>query len=260
MLPLVSIVTVPLTARLVLPSTEAAERADRCAVRRHAGALFQLLPLLIGVAVAGTKLPSVVALTPRVFSQIVFLLTVVVGAGSVEAPKFASGVAAVYGLARHVGDALHCDSVDGHRLASSAGRSRRTAACWRHRNDAAQTSGSPLGDRDDELPAEPWSSRPFAVAYLLFQFLIVTIVGILFHPQDEVRLSRDAADILSSSASRRPHPRRLHFADRRHDERVQRRASRSAARPLPALHRHAGSSYWRTPAASAVAASCATFW
>ncbi|HEX3370081.1 MAG TPA: bile acid:sodium symporter, partial [Candidatus Cybelea sp.] len=68
-LPLVSIVTVPLTAHYVLPTAEAAQLPLGHFVVTLV--LFQLLPLLIGITI-GTTLPNIAPRLSRI-AQIVFL-------------------------------------------------------------------------------------------------------------------------------------------------------------------------------------------
>lgn len=180
MLPLVSIVTVPLTARLVLPSTEAAQLPIGQFVVTLV--LFQLLPLLIGVAV-GTKLPSVVARLSRI-SQIVFLLTVVVVL-VLLAPKFASGVAAVYGS--HGMWAMLCiailSMVTGWLLGGPLPENRRVLGIGTTLRNIGLAAVIATTNFRGTMVIEA------VFAYLLFQFLIVTIVGIYFTRKTKAALA-----------------------------------------------------------------------
>jgi bile acid:Na+ symporter, BASS family len=91
-LPLLSIVTVPLTAAWVLPaSAEAQIPVARFALTL---VLFQLVPLLLGIAVGG-RLPALAARLGRSL-QIVFFLAVI-GLLIVIAPSLAHNVSVVYG-------------------------------------------------------------------------------------------------------------------------------------------------------------------
>jgi BASS family bile acid:Na+ symporter len=91
-LPLLSIVTVPLTAALVLPTQAVAQLPlGRFVVTLL---LFQLVPLLAGIAV-GYRAPAIASrLEP--FLRYVFIASVLVFL-ILYAPRLAEGVAAVYG-------------------------------------------------------------------------------------------------------------------------------------------------------------------
>jgi predicted Na+-dependent transporter len=91
-LPLLSIVTVPVTAELVLPAQAVAQLPLGKFVVTLL--LFQLLPLLAGIAV-GYRAPAIAPRLERVFHYLFIgsVLVLVI----LYAPKLAEGVAAVYG-------------------------------------------------------------------------------------------------------------------------------------------------------------------
>jgi predicted Na+-dependent transporter len=91
-LPLLSLVTIPLTAHFVLPTAYAGELPLRQFVMTLL--LFQVLPLLIGMVVA-RRIPAVAPQLMRV-SRYVFLATVLLVV-ILLAPKLAGSVALVYG-------------------------------------------------------------------------------------------------------------------------------------------------------------------
>jgi len=171
MLPLVSIVTVPLTARFALPSTEAAELPMGQFVVTLL--LFQLLPLLVGITI-GTKVPSVAARLSRI-AQIVFLITVVVVL-ALLAPKLAAGVAAVYG-SRGMW-AMLCITIlsmfTGWLLGGPLQENRRVLGI----GTTLRNIGLASVIATTNFPGTVVIAA--VMAYLLFQFLIVTIVGIYF--------------------------------------------------------------------------------
>jgi BASS family bile acid:Na+ symporter len=92
LLPLISLVTVPLTAALVLPTETSGELPLKQFVVTLL--LFQVLPLLIGIVV-GDRAPSIAPRLARI-SQLVFFATILVVL-ILLAPKFVSSVALVYG-------------------------------------------------------------------------------------------------------------------------------------------------------------------
>jgi BASS family bile acid:Na+ symporter len=92
LLPLISLVTVPLTAELVLPTQISGELPLGQFVVTLL--LFQVLPLLIGIVV-GDRAPSIAPRLARI-SQLVFFATILVVL-ILLAPKFANSVALVYG-------------------------------------------------------------------------------------------------------------------------------------------------------------------
>jgi BASS family bile acid:Na+ symporter len=91
-LPLLSIITVPITAQLVLPAGAAAELPLGHFVLTLL--LFQLLPLLVGISI-GYRAPGIAPPLARI-SRIVFLITLV-ALLVVLAPKIAHDVTVVYG-------------------------------------------------------------------------------------------------------------------------------------------------------------------
>ncbi|MGB8965622.1 MAG: hypothetical protein WCB99_08275 [Candidatus Cybelea sp.] len=91
-LPLLSIITVPITAQLVLPAGAAAELPLGHFVLTLL--LFQLLPLLVGISI-GYRAPGIAGPLARI-SRIVFLITLV-ALLVVLAPKIAHDVTVVYG-------------------------------------------------------------------------------------------------------------------------------------------------------------------
>lgn len=91
-MPLLSIVTVPITAQLVLPAGAAAELPLGSFVVKLV--LFQLVPLLVGIMIAN-RAPRIAAPLERV-SRILFLITLVALLAAL-APKIARDVGIVYG-------------------------------------------------------------------------------------------------------------------------------------------------------------------
>lgn len=178
-LPLVSIVTVPLTAHYVLPTAEAAELPLSHFVVTLV--LFQLLPLLIGITI-GTKLPNIAPRLSRI-SQIVFLLTVLVVV-ILLAPKLAAGVAAVYG-SRGMW-AMLCISVlamlTGLLLGGPLPKNRRVLGI----GTTLRNIGLCLVIATTSFPGTLVGAA--VLTYLLIQFVIVTIAGVYF-----VRLTKEAA-------------------------------------------------------------------
>ena len=92
LLPLISIVTVPLTAALVLPA--ASEARLPLAQFATTLVLFQLLPLLIGIMI-GYRLPQVAARLAKPI-QLIFLVSVVVLLIALL-PRVVREVASIYG-------------------------------------------------------------------------------------------------------------------------------------------------------------------
>ena len=229
MLPLLSIVTVPVTAACVLP----ARRGGAAAGRRSSSStlvLFQLLPLLIGIASDEAAQRRLAAL--RAPSQIVSS-SPASSCWSLLAPKFASGVASVYGsngMWAMLCIACCCRwSPDGFSAVLLA-EDRRVLAI----GTALRKSGS-------ALVIATTNFRGTMVVAAVIDLLLVSVRDRddrrhLFRAHGEGGTGDDAADPL---AVRFPdaHDRRLHLADRGHDERVQRRAAGPPSRPLQALHR-----------------------
>jgi len=91
-LPLLSIVTIPLTAAWVLPASAEAELP----LRQFATTLvlFQLLPLILGIAV-GERFPALTSRLGRPI-QIIFFVAVA-GLLALLAPQFARDVVSIYG-------------------------------------------------------------------------------------------------------------------------------------------------------------------
>ncbi|HEX4014116.1 MAG TPA: hypothetical protein VHX17_09565 [Candidatus Cybelea sp.] len=170
-LPLLSIVTVPLTARYVLPAAAAAALPiGRFVVTL---VLFQLVPLLAGIAIA-TALPKAAPRLARIASiafyiTVVFLLIVL-------APKLVDGVGAVYGsrgiwamlsisiLAMLTGLALGGPLTENRRVLGMGTTLRNVGLCVL----TATTS----------FPGTPVAAA--VLTYLLIQFSLTTIVGIYF--------------------------------------------------------------------------------
>ena len=92
MLPLVSIVTVPLTAAFVLPSAATAQLP----LMKFALTLvlFQLLPLVVGIAI-GTKAPNLAGRMGPIVQVLFFIavIALIIAMG----PRLVTGVATVYG-------------------------------------------------------------------------------------------------------------------------------------------------------------------
>jgi bile acid:Na+ symporter, BASS family len=171
-LPLLSIVTVPLTAQLLLPPDAVA--------RLPLGQffvtllLFQTIPLLLGIAVAH-RVPAAAPRLARIF-RIVFLLAVLVLLVAL-APKVAHSVASVYGSRGML--AMLClvvlSMLTGLALGGPARETRRvlgTATTLRNIGLAALIATSNFSES---------SLVPAAVlTYLLIQFIVVMLVGIYF--------------------------------------------------------------------------------
>ncbi len=171
-LPLLSIVTVPLTARLLLPPDAVAQLPLGQFVVTLL--LFQTLPLLLGVAF-GYRVPAAAPRLSRIF-RIVFVLTVLVLLAA-AAPKLAHSVAVVYGSRGMV--AMLCivvlSMLTGLALGGPARETRRvlgTATTLRNIGLAALIATSNFS-ASSLVPAA-------ILTYLLVQFIVVTIVGIYF--------------------------------------------------------------------------------
>ena len=170
-LPLFSVVTVPLTAKLVLPTQTSAELPlGRFVVTLL---LFQVLPLLIGIVI-GERAPSIASRLKRIAGLVFFvtLLLVVV----LLAPKFISSVAAVYGS--HGMLAMLCLSVlamaTGWLLGGPAREDQRILGI----GTTLRNIGLCL------VIATTSFHEPLVTAsvltYLLIQFIVATIFGKLF--------------------------------------------------------------------------------
>jgi bile acid:Na+ symporter, BASS family len=170
-MPLLSVFTVPLTAQLVLARQEVTEvPLEHVLVTLL---LFQALPLLLGIAVAG-RAPEAAERLDRIF-RIIFLLSVL-ALVIVLAPQLAHSVATVYGSRGML--AMLClvllSMVTGWALGGPARETRRIlgiATTLRNIGLAALIATT----------AFPGTQVPAAVlAYLLIQMLVGTIIGFYF--------------------------------------------------------------------------------
>jgi predicted Na+-dependent transporter len=170
-LPLLSIVTVPLTAELVLPTQAVAHLPlARFVVTLL---LFQLLPLLAGIVVAG-RAPEMAPKLERVFHYL-FIASVLVWV-ILYAPRLAQGVAAVYGSNGML--AMLCLSiltmVTGWVLGGPARADRRVLGIGTTlRNVGLAALIATTSFRGSQVAAA-------VLAYLFVQFVVTAIVGIYF--------------------------------------------------------------------------------
>jgi bile acid:Na+ symporter, BASS family len=171
-LPLLSIVTVPLTARLVLPPDAVA----RLPLGQFVVTLllFQTLPLLLGIAVAH-RAPAAAPRLSRIF-RIVFLVTLLILLVAL-APKLAHSVASVYGSRGML--AMLCvvvlSMLTGLALGGPARETRRvlgTATTLRNIGLAALIATSNFSD-EPLVPAA-------VLTYFLIQIIVVSLVGVYF--------------------------------------------------------------------------------
>jgi BASS family bile acid:Na+ symporter len=170
-LPLLSIVTVPITAALVLPAqAEAQLPLAKFAITLL---LFQALPLLLGIAVAG-RFP---ALAPRLqrISTIIFLVALVVLL-IVLARRLVSDIATVYGSRGML--AMLCliilSVVTGWLLGGPAEENRHTLSI----GTALRNIGFCATIATASFPGTPVASA--VLAYLLVQILVTSLVGMYF--------------------------------------------------------------------------------
>lgn len=170
-LPLVSVVTVPLTADLVLPGVTAAELPLGQFVVTLL--LFQVLPLFIGVAVSH-RLPAVAPRLIRI-AHIVFLISVVVVL-VLLAPKLASSVGRVYGSNGLW--AMLCltvlSMVTGWLLGGPAAENRRVLGIGTTLRNIGLCLVLATSTFREPLVASS------VLAYLLIQFIVVTLFGTYF--------------------------------------------------------------------------------
>jgi bile acid:Na+ symporter, BASS family len=171
-LPLLSVVTVPLTAQLVLPPGALAHLPLGQFVVTLL--LFQTLPLLLGIAV-GQRIPALAPRLSRIF-RVIFLLTLLVLLVALV-PKVAHSVASVYGSRGML--AMLCvvvlSMLTGLALGGPARETRRvlgTATTLRNIGLAALIASSGFPDS---------SLVPAAVlSYLLVQVIVSSVAGIYF--------------------------------------------------------------------------------
>ena len=170
-LPLLSIVTVPLTAELVLPTEAVAQLPLAKFVVTLL--LFQLLPLLAGIAI-GYRAPAIAPRLEPVFRYIFIasLLVLLILLG----PRLAQGVAAVYGSNGMW--AMLCLSilamVTGWALGGPAGADRRVLGIGTTlRNVGLAALIATTSFRGTQVAAA-------VLTYLLIQAVVTGIVGIYF--------------------------------------------------------------------------------
>lgn len=169
-LPLLSIVTVPLTAALVLPpGAEAKLPVGQFMVTL---VLFQLLPLLVGIGV-GTKWPAVAARLGRPL-QIVFFVAVI-ALFAILGPKLVRDVGSIYGSYGML--AMLClvllSMATGWLLGGPAREDRRIlgiGTLLRNIGLAALIASTSLGSRVEAT----------VLTYLLIQIVASTLFGVYF--------------------------------------------------------------------------------
>ena len=170
-LPLLSIVTVPLTAQLVLPSA----KLGRLPLGHFfvTMLLFYLLPVVLGIVVA-ERAPAAAPRLGRIF-RIIFLLSLLAQLGSL-APRLPHDVASVYGSRGVL--AMLClvllSMGTGWLLGGPARETRRTlgiGTTLRHIGLATLIATTSFADT--LVPAT-------VLTYLFIQLIVVTIVGIYF--------------------------------------------------------------------------------
>ncbi|HEY2473717.1 MAG TPA: bile acid:sodium symporter [Candidatus Cybelea sp.] len=178
-LPLVSIVTVPLTAALVFPS----EANAHLSTGRFIITLvfFQLLPLLIGIVVGG-QLPAAAPRLARI-SRIVFFLTLLALLIALF-PKLVSSVSAVYGS--HGMWAMLCITilamVTGWLLGGPAREDRRILGIATALRNIGLASLIATANFPNPLVGAT------VLVYLLIQAIVVTAEGVYF-----TRTAKEAA-------------------------------------------------------------------
>lgn len=171
LLPALSILTIPVTAALVLPT---AAQADLPMARFLSTlVLFQLLPLLAGIAVAG-RAPASAAKLVRPVELIFFAAAI--GLLAVLAPTMAHGIAAVYGshgmlamlcivlLSLAVGWALGGPAREDRRILGLGTALRNIGIC-------ALIAESAFPDK---------LIVATVLVYFIIQFVVTTIVGVYF--------------------------------------------------------------------------------
>jgi BASS family bile acid:Na+ symporter len=176
LLPLLSVVTVPLTAHFVLP----AEAAARLPLAKFLTTLvlFQLLPLLAGIAVSA-RLP---ALAPKLArgAQILFLVSVL-ALLVILAPKVVADVASVYGS--HAMWAMLCivilSMLTGWLLGGPAREDRRVLGTV----TTLRNIGLGASIATTSFPGTLVISA--VLTYFVFQFVFVSIVGVYFSRKPE---------------------------------------------------------------------------
>lgn len=171
-LPLISIVTVPLTAQLVLPPDALA----RLPLGQFVVTLllFQALPLLLGIAV-GHRAPALAPRLERIF-RILFFVSVIVLVVAL-APKLAHSVGLIYGSRGML--AMLCvvvfSMLTGLALGGPARETRRVLGI----GTTLRNIGLAALIASSSFSASPLV--PAAVlTYLLIQFIVVMAVGIYF--------------------------------------------------------------------------------
>lgn len=170
-LPLVSFVTVPLTARLVLPRVANAHLSlGHFFVTL---VLFQLLPLLIGIVVGG-QLPAAAPRLARI-SRIVFFLTVIALLIALF-PKVISSVGAVYGSRGMMAILCICilAMVTGWLLGGPARETRRILGIATTLRNIGLASLIATANFPDPLVGAT------VLVFLLIQALLVTAEGVYF--------------------------------------------------------------------------------
>lgn len=171
LLPLLSIITVPVTAQFVLP-TDAVARLP-LAQFVFTLLLFQLLPLLAGIAVGG-RFPAVAPRLERA-SHLAFLIAVL-ALLVVVAPRLPHTIASVYGTNGMWAMLLLvlASLVTGWVLGGPAREDRRILGIGTAlRNIGLCALAATVSFRSPEITAT-------VITYCLIQFIIVTLFGIYF--------------------------------------------------------------------------------
>lgn len=171
MLPLLSIVTVPATAALVLPTAAKADLPMSRFVMTLL--LFQLLPLLAGIAV-GALAPGSAARLGRPL-QILFFASAV-ALIVMLAPEIAHGVASVYGSNGMWAmlSLVLLSMATGWLLGSPARENRRVLAIGTTLRNIGLCAVAATSSFSDPLVAAT------VLTYFLIQFVVITIFGVYF--------------------------------------------------------------------------------
>ncbi|HEY1656162.1 MAG TPA: hypothetical protein VGF86_13720 [Candidatus Tumulicola sp.] len=180
LLPLISIVTVPLMAQFVLPSKAAADLPIQQFVVTLL--LFQLLPLLLGMLV-GVQLPSIARRLAPIF-QILFFASLI-ALVAILAPKLGPSITVIYGSKGML--AMLCLVLlslgSGWLLGGPAREDRRvlgTGTALRNIGLCALVAATSF--KDQRVTAA-------VLVYFLIQFLVTTIAGAYFKRTAETTAS-----------------------------------------------------------------------
>jgi bile acid:Na+ symporter, BASS family len=171
LLPLLSVITVPLTAQFVLPTAAASQLPILKFVITLV--LFQLLPLLVGIIIAG-RLPATAPKLGRM-AHLLFLLSAL-ALFILLGPKLASGVASVYGS--HGIWAMLClvilSMISGWALGGPPREDRRVVGI----GTTLRNIGLCALIATTSFPGT--DVAPTVLTYFIVQFIFVMIVGVYF--------------------------------------------------------------------------------